>query len=61
MFKALYPFGTGKRNCGYIPDPNTEGCADSTKDETLCETCAYYEESHGIPMCCGNEYKEKDE
>ena len=54
-------FGTGKHNFGYIPDPDTEVCVDAAKDETLCETCVYYEEHHGIPMCCGNEYKEKDE
>ena len=54
-------FGTGKYNFGYIPDPDTEVCADAAKDETLCETCVYYEVYHGIPMCNGNEYKEKDE
>lgn len=37
-----------------------EFCADASKDETLCETCKYYEEHNGIPMCCGSEYEEKE-
>lgn len=59
--KSFSPFGNGKHNFGYIPDPpETEFCCDAEKDETLCESCVFYEVSHGIPMCCGNEYKENE-
>lgn len=51
-------FGTGKHNFGYIPEPNSGVCADAAFDERLCETCMYYEEHHGMPLCNGNEYKE---
>ena len=36
-----------------------EYCSDASRDETLCETCKYYEEHNGIPTCCGHEYKER--
>lgn len=55
-------FGTGKHNFGYIPDPNcSEFCHDAAKDETLCETCKFYEECNGIPTCNGTEYREREE
>lgn len=54
-------FGTGKHNFGYVPDPNVEGCADAAKDESICFRCKFYEEHHGIPTCCGNEFEEKEE
>ena len=38
-----------------------EFCEDASKDEALCETCKFYEEPHGIPICCGHEYKEREE
>ena len=38
-----------------------EFCEDASKDETLCETCKFYEEPHGIPTCCGHEYKGREE
>lgn len=36
-----------------------EFCLDAQHYETLCETCRFYEETHGIPTCCGNEYEKK--
>lgn len=42
-------------------DNEREFCFDAEKDETLCDTCKHYEEHHGIPMCCGSEYEERDE
>ena len=54
-------FGTGKNNFGYIPEPNSGVCADAAFDERLCETCKYYEEHHGMPLCNGNEYEESFE
>ena len=38
-----------------------EFCCDAEKDETLCESCKYFEENHGIPTCCGNKYEERSE
>lgn len=46
---------------GHVPDPNTEGCADGERDETLCMRCKNYEvDEFGIPSCCGNEFEEAD-
>lgn len=51
---------SAKSRFGYVPDPDTDMCADAAKDETLCESCKYYEEHHGIPTCNGNEYEVKE-
>lgn len=60
--KSFLPFGTGKHNFGYIPDPpENEFCCDAEKDNTLCDSCKYFTEYHGIPMCEGTEYQEKEE
>lgn len=42
-------------------DNEREFCSDAEKDETLCDTCKYFEIYKMIPMCCGNEYKEKED
>ena len=45
-----------------IVDNEVEFCADAEKDETLCESCVYFENTpHHPPMCCGNEYKERED
>lgn len=49
-----------KGRFGYVPDPDCESCADACKDETLCESCKFFSEHHGIPSCCGNEYVAKE-
>jgi hypothetical protein len=46
---------------GRVPEADEEEfCSDASKDETLCETCVYFEvDKFGVPSCCGNEYKER--
>ena len=46
---------------GRVPNPDCEEfCHDAAKNETLCDTCEYYEiDKFGCPSCCGNEYQER--
>lgn len=53
------PYWNGVFRCE--KDDPDEFCEDAEKDETLCETCKFYEEPNGIPTCCGHEYKEREE
>ena len=50
----------GRGQFGYVPDPDYSDCADACRDETLCESCKFFSEHHGIPSCCGNEYIERE-
>lgn len=41
---SFHPFGTGKHNFGYIPDPTeSEECTDEYV-EGLCEYCDHFEQ-----------------
>ena len=62
MSKLLIGLSANSGKFGVIPEPpEKEFCCDAEKDNTLCDSCKYFVEYHGIPMCEGDEYKEKEE
>lgn len=44
--KSLAPFGTGKRNFGYVPDPPEPEESECTNEyvECSCEFCDHFEQ-----------------
>lgn len=57
--RSFKPFGTGKNNFGYIPDPPEPDDTECMED---CDTCIWRSaerESDGLYRCNGEGYKER--